>query len=386
MQFTSKIMFSLNSNSAKPWLPLGYIPKVKQEQQNPVSLEQVLKLANLDIDYGRFRILFEKAQGLFAAGDNHKACSVLHSIWMDNKIIPALLLSECFYAQELILPNWNVPCLMQFLEFSKEDGSVRPINVPNKRSRICMGVVNTLFQTSCLSWDKRSTGFRIGYNTDNAMLMLCNKARQLYKDNDDIVLTTFDIKGAFNAVNVKQLFNALELNNLPHQMKYLVYGWQDSQPLLLEIPGLKQGVPYSPTLFAWYMDRILVKNSTFVCYADNFADVFTSMDEARQAVKNAEIILDSHGLSIKPSSVQFIVVNKNQQRHSIHFKWLGHSLYLPKPHIVFNKAATYQPDLALHKHTFLTSQDWEHKLKTLDWLNTVLLDDWRMLPQQKKQK
>jgi len=264
MHFTSKILFSFNSNSVKPWLPLGSIAEVNQEQQNPVSLEQVLQLANLHMDFDRFRFLFNKAQSLFAAGNNHKACSVLHSIWMDKKIIPALLLSECFYAQELILPNWKVPCLMQFLEFSKEDGGVRPINVPNKRSRICMGVVNTLFQASCLSWDKRSTGFRIGFNTDNAMLMLCNKARQLYKDSDDIVLTTFDIKGAFNGVNVKQLFNVLELNNLPHQIKYLIYGWQDSQPLLLDIPGLKQGVPYSPTLFAWYMDRILVKNSTFV--------------------------------------------------------------------------------------------------------------------------
>lgn len=88
MQFTSKLYFNFNSNNAKP---------------NPVSLEKVLKLANLHLDYARFCFLFDKAQSLFTAGDNHKACSVLHSIWMDNKIIPALLLRECFYAQELIL-------------------------------------------------------------------------------------------------------------------------------------------------------------------------------------------------------------------------------------------------------------------------------------------
>lgn len=317
--------------------------------------------------------MFAEAKTKFSLGDNRAGCDILYKIWMDPRIVPTLLLCECFYARKLVVPDWNGPWKIFTSELKKTSGGTRPIAIPNLGVRIQMGVVNTLLQASSASWDKKTTGFRPGVSTQMAMDMLYQKALTVYRDNDSLTLAQFDIKGAFNHVNVQQMFNQLELHCLPHKIKCLIWEWQNVKTLSL-MQGLKQGFSYSPTLFAWYMDHILVKHSPFFAYADNFAGVFQSPDEACLAVDSAANVLNNYGFYLNVDSVTFLTANKDDSRNMHKFKWLGHTLVLPNLKVKYNKN---KPLVSGVKPTIITPNQWKAMLQDSQWLDLVLYMDWR---------
>lgn len=339
------------------------------------TLEQVLHIAGLSKAYADYQVMFKQAELLFKAKNNRAALDVLYKIWISPDIVPALLLSECYYARKLIVPNWHSFCIMHYVLKDKPCGGTRPIIIPDKETRICMGVINSLFQASCASWNDRTYGFRLGTNTAKAMLDLCRKTRNLSKANHSIVLVSFDISGAFNAVNVQHAFQVLCLKNLPHAIKTLIWKWQKTMPSNIIIPGLKQGVPYSPTLFAWYLDYILVQHTEFFCYADNCAGVFPSMQHADAAISKAIHILSSNGMKIKNGSLYKQEISNFEAKRSVDFNWLGHIMLLPSPKVILNKPIT-------RKHTLdsikvITKHQWATMLNEQLWLIQVRAKDWR---------
>ncbi len=337
------------------------------------SLAQVLDIAGLSDDYTRFLKMFAEAKTQFSLGNNRAGCDVLYKIWMDPRIIPALLLCECFYARKLVVPDWAGPWKIYSSELKKPSGGTRPIAIPNLGVRIQMGVVNKLLQASTDSWDKKTTGFRPGVSTQMAMDMLYQKALAAYRQENILTLAQFDIKGAFNHVNVQDLFNQLELNCLPRKIKLLIWEWQNV-PTLAQMQGLKQGFSYSPTLFAWYMDHILVKHSPFFAYADNLAGVFQSPDEAWSAVDSAANVLNHYGLFLNNRSVTFLTAKKSDSKNMHKFKWLGHTLVLPDLKVKYN---TTKPLVTGVKPLIITPDKWKVMLRETQWLDFVLDIDWR---------
>src|SRR5689334_13793946 len=104
MNFSYSVLFPLISGNE---MPSGGLYQTRFDKVgSPIppgstnlgaSLAQVLAIAGLSDDYTRFLKMFAFAKTQFSLGNNRAGCDVLYKIWMDPRIIPALLLCECFY-------------------------------------------------------------------------------------------------------------------------------------------------------------------------------------------------------------------------------------------------------------------------------------------------
>ena len=195
------------------------------------TLSQVLEVAGLLEAYEKSADLLRLAERQFSQGNPRAATSILHSIWMDRDFVPALLLAQCFKERELIFPDWGENSVYTLQNLAKKTGGFRPIIVPTKQTRICMGVVNTLLQTGCNSWSNRSTGFRPNSGTKNALLLLQKQAMDCVQQHGSVVIVSFDISKAFNSVRVVDLFSTLQLRSLPNQIKSLIWKWHHTPVL-----------------------------------------------------------------------------------------------------------------------------------------------------------
>ena len=371
----------------------------KQPTSTPecgATLQQVLEIAGLLKAYEEFICLFTEAELLFVQNNPRAALNIFYKIWMSPHFVPALLLYECYYARELFLPDWNVTGKHHLVHMLKKSGGTRPIIIPKKRTHICMGVVNTLLQSTCKSWSMRSTGFRPGYGTHDAVNLLANSALNIMHTHGKVFILSFDIQKAFNSVDLKKVFKTLGLKALPHDIKNLIWKWQHSPvvygdesdskllkrqliPVLGEARSsmpdhsnsLIQGFSYSPTLFAWYLDVILVQHCSLIAYADNFAGVYTSSHEAEQAVLNASALLKAHGLSINEKSISIYVRSFNSVPSL--YPWLGHALSLPDCNVVLNK---FQQKAPVSEPVFISLEKWHSMLQNSNWVQKVHNLSW----------
>lgn len=351
----------------------------KSPNQIGANLIQVLELARLSNDYARFRVLLERAEYLLINGNNRAACNVFYQMWADPHILPALLLTQCFGARKLVIPAWyNNKDILDLVHIPKSNGGTRPIIIPSLDVRICMGAVNLMLQASHPSWDARTTGFRPGHGTHTAINLLASNTRDVLQTNNGAVLLLFDLRKAFNSVCLSHLFDTLQLHCLPKDMKHLIWQWHNA-PLkhnnsnLPVVEGLAQGFCYSPTLFAWYLDVLLVKRTRFIAYADNFAGVFHSEQEAADALAHVNSLLQGTGLSINPDSIELYTCNLNSAPHTI--SWLGQGLILPSTEVKLGVYEVKQPDI-LPK--VFTLQDWKLMFKRSNWVHRVYQQEWRL--------
>lgn len=336
------------------------------------KLNTVLQLAGFENSYNHFLLLAKRADLLFQQGDFRAAYNVLNLMWMDPHIVPTLLLIECFYARRLILPTWKETCPFDIQQLSKKGGGTRPVIIPKDTTRICMGVINSMLQTTCNSWDERSFGFRPNNGTQSAIEALAFAAKPIIQKHSCAFILMFDIKKAFNSVHFKRLSDTLDFHFLPHDIKAYIWSWQHNQTVKLNTTGLVQGFSYSPTLFAWYIDTIFVKHTNFISYADNFAGVFATQAEAHQALLDAQARLQAVGLYVHPNSVIHCAVQAHLPQFSL--PWLGHALDLPSCNCVLHK---FEVRGRCAAPTFITAQEWEHMLQRSGWVDKVRKIEWR---------
>nr|QKY64114.1 hypothetical protein [Pandorina colemaniae] len=367
------------------------------------TLNDLLKITRLDQHYARFLGLHQEASKLLIQGNKRHAFDILNKMWFDPHIVPALLLQECFKAGTLIVPTWNKFPKYSLIQQGKLDGSTRPIVVPHLETRVCMGVVNSILQTSCNSWTSRTVGFRPGYGTHYAINLLANSTKSILQSNGSVTLIFFDIKKAFNSVDLKHLFNTLELQLLPKDIKYLIWQWQHT-PLLnnkkypvqqSHVEGLAQGFAYSPTLFAWYLDALLVNHFNYIIYADNIVGIFQTEIEAWNALDLTKLNLQSSGLRINDHSVSIVTVdtrlsliNETERRAGWYsytnppnlstnpgytVNWLGHGLVLPSCNVKFS---VYENKQQKVESSVMTYQEWAVLLRATNWINKVYGQKW----------
>nr|QOJ46294.1 RTL [Edaphochlamys debaryana] len=342
------------------------------------TLVALLQETDLLDAYNQYEVLFKHASSLFKNNQTIDAFNVIFKIWMDPKIVPALLLRECFYAGQVILPAWEHSGPLFSHSLPKKLGGTRPILVPNKQTRICMGAVNAILQASCESWHPHTTGFRPSCGTLTAVDMLADKIKVTLRTHGRAIIVSFDIAKAFNSVHVDHLFNTLHLNQLPHSMKNHMWQWQHlntksgttgdgvRRPLL----GLVQGFPYSPTLFAWYLDALVGKGSEFIAYADNFVGVFESDWDAQYALARIQQKLAAASLVVAPHTIKF----HTQRFQRTNYHWLGHEIKLPT---VYVQNAVYCTPRVVQESSCLTFNQWVTQLKKSQWLHNALSRDWR---------
>lgn len=336
------------------------------------NLDNVLLLAGLYNAYNKFNALAKQADLFFMQGDFRAASNVIYKIWADPHIIPALLLFECFYARCLVLPTWKDTKTFSLQLMPKKSGGTRPVVIPELSTRICMGAVNSILQTACNSWSDRSFGFRPGYGTHSAVQALAKAALPILQKHGCAYFVMFDISKAFNSVDMKHLARTLDLQVLPHDIKALLWMWQQNKAVLQNTTGLVQGFSYSPTLFAWYLDLILVEHTNFIAYADNFAGVFATQAEASQALEQARVLLHAAGLSIHPTSVTIDAAHTNLPKFNL--CWLGHALELPSCQPILHK---YEQIGTFTLPKYISALEWQTMLLSSDWVNKVHNIEWR---------
>lgn len=364
------------------------------DNNNGATFQQLLEITDLLRAYEEFRLLFDEANYYFKQDKYQNAFNIIYKIWMSPKIVPALLLYQCFINKGVILPKWNNNAKLYIYSLNKLSGGTRPIIVPHKGVRICMAAVNTILQASCNSWSYGTTGFRPNCGTSLTVNILADGINATLQQNGKCVVVFFDLKNAFNSVNVKHLFETLHLKNLPCSMKNHIYNWQNlivknntehlnvkgaSPARFLQdltshrktVQGLAQGFPYSPTLFAWYLDKLIVKTSPFIVYADNFAGVFNNMVEARNAYEKMSSSLIGHNLVINPHSVSYKSLNYASVS-DLH--WLGHKITMPNCFVNLRPTVNnIQPSAP----NYISVDQWLQMLNKSNWLQLTLTSNWR---------
>lgn len=346
------------------------------------TYSDLLHHTKLESHYTRFLKLYSEASTLLINGKKRDAFNLLNQLWLDPHIVPALILGECYKIGYPVIPTWSRFSRYTLVNKPKLDGSTRPIIAPNNETRVAMGVVNVLLQASCASWTIRTHGFRASsdkstrFGTKSATLSLS----QAFKaGRPSATLVFFDIKKAFNSVDLKHLFNTLELHQLPKDIKHLIWQWQHTPP---HEEGLAQGFPYSPTLFAWYLDTVFSKTfgrpaagrPDFFIYTDNIVGLFNDVTEAQRALDQLNMALAAAGLTINQASLQLITVNNSSA--DIVVPWLGHKMHFPSGLVEFGRSG---PTQVSAEKSRLTKLEWYKQLKLTDWYHKVHVNNWRRL-------
>lgn len=362
------------------------------------SLVQVMEVARMLDAYNEYLQMTLSAEDSFASGNVRAGANILRQMWYSPSIVPALMLYESFYARQLLMTNWRGPWCLHYALLEKSTGGKRQLVIPSKDTRLAMGVVNSFLQTTCFSWTSRTVGFRPGYGTEQALGLLQGQAANTLSMYGTAHIMSFDIKAAFNSVNINALFNKLGLSNLPRPIKALIWEWHNPKvPNLVPswsgptpLRGLPQGFSYSPTLFSYYLDNILVKDSSWIAYADNFAGVFKSHREAHIAFNDAQATLARHGFSINHDTLLSVSFSAGGMRvykggthaqgdaltRRSHFAWLGHALDLSNSEILLLKYAQPCPVVV---PVVKTIDQWAADLHSHHWAQQAYGSGWRKI-------
>lgn len=363
----------------------------------------LLQFTGLYQHYTRYVDFYREASALFTEGKKRAAFDIINQMWLDPHIVPALILGECYKMGTLLVPAWNSFPKYILVNQAKSDGSTRPIIVPHLETRVTMGVVNSMLQSSCDSWTSRTHGFRapthkfqdpnpdlprvapLRFGTKSLLTAVNQETRDRLLFKSSTTLVFFDIKKAFNSVDLHRLFNTLELHQLPKDIKYLIWQWQHTKVLnaaSASVQGLAQGFPYSPTLFAWYLDAIFLNTfgqlkagrPDFFIYADNVVGLFDSVSDAQRALTLLNAALVDAGLKINQASVNVVTVNNSSMSFDV--SWLGHKLLLPDCNVDFN-VYNVQTSTPILKRP--TKKEWFNLLSTTDWKRKVYAQNWRFI-------
>ncbi|EED14554.1 reverse transcriptase, putative [Talaromyces stipitatus ATCC 10500] len=120
--------------------------------------------------------------------------------------------------------------------------------------------------TTALGEDRIITlfGGQPGRNTEQALLVLANAIDRAWLQSKVIMLIAFNLKGAFNGVNISSLDARLQAKGIPviarhwirsfMESRYASISFDDFQTEIssLEHAGLAQGSPLSPILFGFF--------------------------------------------------------------------------------------------------------------------------------------
>jgi hypothetical protein len=234
-----------------------------------------------------------------------------------------------------------------------------------------MGVVNRLLQASCSSWSNNTLGFRPGFGTKDCITTLALNFHDIRSQRvSNPVILSFDLTKAYNSVNIDHMAVTLKLKGLPKNLRTLLWNWHHPVNCSVNpLNGLTQGFNYSPTLFAWYLDTAVVKNTHFIVYADNFAGIFESKNDAKTALANVQTLLIKTGLSIQPETVKYFSLDNAKV-----FPWLGHHLELTTGGVLLNKC---QRTKDKKPPVYISTKEWEVMLQKTNWLQNVKASGWR---------
>ncbi|GAL06229.1 retron-type RNA-directed DNA polymerase [Photobacterium aphoticum] len=219
---------------------------------------------------------------------------------------------------------------MQQVDIDKDDGGTRTLSIPPWQDRVLQKAVASLLNEAFDPlWKHQSYGYRKGRSRFNAKDAINDAIRQGYE-----WALESDVDSFFDSVCWTNLAARLHLLFPSDPLVPVIMNWVKAPirtPDGDEIPrtqGLPQGSPLSPLLANLILDDfdgdMLALDYQLVRYADDFVLLFTSQQQAQQALPHVIASLNEHGLTLKARKTHIVEAKKG-------FRYLAFSLLTVTP-------------------------------------------------------
>jgi len=165
-----------------------------------------------------------------------------------------------------------------------------PANVDDYRGITILPIISKAFEFAILEClfpyihsSHAQFGFKSGHSCAQAVFLVRKIVDSFSRQGSTVNLCSLDISKAFEQLNHITLFNKLMDRNVPRNLIYLLIDWFAKMETRVKwgnalsssvrlSAGVRQGLVLSPSLFALYVDKMLVKlhNSGLGCHIKNF--------------------------------------------------------------------------------------------------------------------
>jgi ribonuclease HI len=171
---------------------------------------------------------------------------------------------------------WRTAAIVVLRKPGKPDYTIpkayRPISLLNTLGKLLEAVVAKRLSFYAEKYNllpDTQYGARPGRSTEQALLILVNAIWTAWRDHKVLTLMAFDLKGAFNAVNKDVLDHCLGQRRVPLQARTWIESFMENRSASvhldryikpateLQYPGLPQGSPLSPILFAFFNAKLV---------------------------------------------------------------------------------------------------------------------------------
>lgn len=201
-----------------------------------------------------------------------------------------------------IPPQWLTMILKPILKQGKnpmDSKSYRPIAMASCFGKTFSSIVKDRLETYFLNFGiipDYSFGFRQGYSTKDAALVLFEFIKQAQSEGDIVVAAFLDVSKAYDNVNIDILHDQMLEANLPNHLTKVVHNLFSEKVFKIagkekiSNKGLAQGDPCSPLLFNFYTRGIHRVEKQDYSITIQYADDFTVLARAKTLIKVNERI------------------------------------------------------------------------------------------------
>jgi hypothetical protein len=222
------------------------------------------------------------------------------------------------------------------MESNKEVSNTRPITISEVISNLFENLIKNEFHKKA-NFHPCQYGFRKSSSCSHAIFTFNEMVEHAKRKKDNLFVFFLDYSKAFDRVNrVKLMYKLinvlpahywLALNNYYSTTKIRIQGRANemSEPIETSI-GTKQGGPFSPDAFNYYIDDLLIQLENtdhiykikniplgLIVYADDTTIACSTKKSAKSALNLVENYCDAHDILINESKTKWMCFNTNSK-------------------------------------------------------------------------
>jgi hypothetical protein len=291
----------------------GFFPPLPEVVQEPNQADQVEPLLHIPLTKDEVKAAIFSSHPYKAPGMDDLPAIVWQKLWPE-------LGEHVFRLFELSLDlgripdNWRVARIVPLRKPGKPDYTVakayRPISLLSTLGKAMEGVVaerlSYLVETHNLL-PRNHFGARKNRSTVQALTVLQESIYNAWREGKVLSMVSFDVKGAYNGVNIGVLEHRLRRRRIPEQLiswivdfcshrkaSVMVNGHVTEIMDILQA-GLPQGSKVSPILFLFFNADLVAsklnRNEGAMAFVDDFTAWVTGKDEANNTAKLQETVI-----------------------------------------------------------------------------------------------
>ena len=246
--------------------------------------------------------------------------------------------------------EWKLARVVFLLKGGKspEDPSAyRPLCLLNTLSKLYEGLIRLRLEAeiervgglSC-----RQYGFRKGMSTlqaIEAVIKIKEEAEEKW-----VVLTTLDVKNAFNTATWRVIISELTRRNIPEYLIQVLISYFEGRRILIDreemeiTAGVPQGSVLGPTLWNILYDGVLslklTDGATTIAFADDLALIIVAEDEeelvfrVNESLRRIDRWMVHNKLELAPHKTECVIMKGPRKKHEITFELRGTTIETSK--------------------------------------------------------